>query len=84
MKKKVFPDVNKIANNDTKPTNSDVVDVDNDTNNNDCVSLNKVLKKSSELETLVDENEITASTTSDKIKNVDLQNATLVATGENV
>lgn len=84
MKENVFLDVNKNANDDAKPTNSDVVDVENDTNNNDCVSVNEVLKKSPELETLVDENKITASTSSDKIRNVDLQNATLVATGENV
>jgi len=67
-KENVFLDVNENANDDAKTTKSDVVDVDNDTNNNDCVSLDEALKKSSELETLVDENEMTASTSSDEIK----------------
>lgn len=84
VKETVFLDVDKNANDDAKTTKSDVVDVDNDTNNNDCVSLDEALKKSTELETLVDEDEMTASTSSDKIKNVDLQNVTLLATGENV
>lgn len=79
-----FLDVNENANDDAKTTKSDVVDVDNDTNNNVTVSFDKALRKSSELETLVDENEMTASTSLDEIENVDLQNATLLTTGENV
>lgn len=79
-----FFDVDENANDDAKTTKSDVVDVDNDTNNNDCVSLDEALRKSSKLETLVDENKMTASTSSDEIENVDLQNVTLLTTGENV
>lgn len=83
-KETAFLDVNENANDDAKATKSDVVDDDNDTNNNDCVSLDEALKKSSDFETLVDEDKQTASTSSDEIRNVDLQNATLVATCENV
>lgn len=57
MKENVFLDVNENANDTAKVSESNVIDVDNDTNNNDCVSFDEAVKKSSELETLtVDEN----------------------------
>lgn len=51
-KENVFLDVNKNAN----VSESNVIDMDNDTNNIDCVSFNDTVKKASEMEALVNEN----------------------------
>lgn len=69
-KENVFLD-NENANDNSKVPESNVIDIDNDTNNNDCVSFHEAIKKSSELETLVNENnQMTASTASDGIENI--------------
>lgn len=70
-KENVFLDVNENANDNAKVSESNVIDVDNDTNNNDCVSFDEAVKKSSDLETLVDENnQMIVFTASDGIGNV--------------
>lgn len=63
-KENVFLDVNENANDDAKATEFKVVDVDNDTNNNNCVSIDEIPSESSELETPVENNIISTSTPS--------------------
>lgn len=69
MKESVFLDVNEIAS-DKKGSESNVIDIDNNTNNNDCISFDETVKKSV-VETLVNENnQMIVSTVSDEIENI--------------
>lgn len=78
-KEDVVLDLNANTNDNAVKCNTVNADNDNDTNNNSPVSLDEVLKKSPEIKMLADENnKITTSAISEKTKNLDLQNATLL------